>query len=79
MEESMSTAMATTAPRRSQAWFPGLFVPVRHMTGIEVLPARRVGVHVAKTTIHGNAAELRALARAMMQAADLAEAPTAHS
>jgi hypothetical protein len=56
--------------KRSQAWFPGRYIPVRHICGIEVLPLPRAGVQVAKTTIHGTAPELRALAVQMLRAAD---------
>lgn len=66
-------------PTRSQSWFPGLYVPVRHIRGIEIAPEmpRRVGVRVFKTTIHGTAAELRHLATQMLAAADRLEAPEA--
>jgi hypothetical protein len=64
--------MTPTAPRRSQAWFPGTYVPLRHYQGAEVLPEgqRRGGVQVAKTTIHGTAAELRFLAVQLLAAAE---------
>jgi hypothetical protein len=57
---------------RSQSWFPGRYVPVRGIHGIEVFSQRRAGVHlgVSKTTIHGTAAELRALAAQMWRAAE---------
>jgi hypothetical protein len=68
--------ISTTQRNRSQAWFPGRYVPVRHVQGVEVLPCapqRRGGVQVAKTTIHGTAAELRALAVQMLAAAEAVE------
>ncbi|MBO3744879.1 hypothetical protein J5X84_02285 [Streptosporangiaceae bacterium NEAU-GS5] len=66
------------APVRSQSWFPGLYVPVSHIRGIEFFAdQRRGGVRVAKTTIHGTAAELRALAAQILRAADRLEAPEA--
>ncbi|MEV4161446.1 hypothetical protein [Nonomuraea dietziae] len=69
---------SATADNRSQAWFPGVYVPVRHIRGIEFFPEqRRGGVRVAKTTIHGTAPELRALAAAILRAADRLDAPKA--
>jgi hypothetical protein len=66
--------MSPTTAKRSQSWFlPGVFVPIRHFHGVEVLPAapqRRGGVQVAKTTIHGTAAELRSLAVQLLAAAE---------
>ncbi len=56
-----------TAPSRSQAWFPGRYVRLRHLHGVEVMPTeprRHGGVQVSKTTIHGTATELRALGAA---------------
>jgi hypothetical protein len=66
-------AMSSTVAKRSQAWFPGRYVPVRHIQGVEVLPRRRGNVQVAKTTIHGTASELRHLAAQMLRAADLVD------
>jgi hypothetical protein len=61
---------------RSQAWFPGRYVPVRHIAGIEIMPRqRRTGVHVAKTTIHGTADELRSLAIQLLRAAEMVDGP----
>lgn len=59
--------------KRSQAWFPGRYVPVRHIQGVEVLSLPRQGVQVGSTTIHGTAPELRALAAQMQRAAALLE------
>jgi hypothetical protein len=68
----------TTAPTRSQAWFPGRYIAVRYITGLEVLreQPRRLhgGVAVSKTVIHGTARELRALAAQLLDAADRVEA-----
>jgi len=63
---------STVHRNRSQAWFPGVYVPVRGIYGIEVFPKRRAGVHlcVSKTTIHGTATELRALAAELHRAAN---------
>jgi hypothetical protein len=61
---------------RSQAWFPGhRYVPVRFIAGVEVFARRRGRVRVGTTTIHGSAAQLRALAAEIVRAADEAEAP----
>lgn len=63
----------TTAPNRSQSWFPGHYVRVRDLHGIEVLPneprRRHGGVRLSKSTLHGTAAELRALAVQLLAAA----------
>jgi hypothetical protein len=60
----------------SRAWFPGRYVPVRHIQGIEAHTEQRRGcVQVAKTTIHGTAAELRSLARQLLLAAELVDSP----
>ncbi|GII05476.1 hypothetical protein [Planobispora takensis] len=68
---------STPAPR-SQAWFPGVYVPVRHIHGIEFASEqRRGGVRIFRTTIHGTADELRALATQMLRAAERLEKPTA--
>ena len=62
------------APNRSQAWFPGRYVRLRDLHGVEVLPAlprrRHGGVRLSKTTLHGTAAELRALAVQLLDAAE---------
>ncbi|KWX02747.1 hypothetical protein C3Y87_03910 [Carbonactinospora thermoautotrophica] len=64
---------------RSQAWFrPGRYVPVVYMPvsnirGVEVLSQSRGGVQISKTTIHGTAAELRALAVQILRAAEAIE------
>jgi hypothetical protein len=61
-----------TLPRNRVQTFlaPGLYVPVRHVAGIEVLPpVHRLAVTVDKTTIRGTAAELFALGRQIMRAA----------
>lgn len=60
-----------TAGNRSQVWFrPGRWVPVSYVRGAEVLSyPRRGGVHLGNGTIHGTAAELRALAIQLLAAA----------
>jgi hypothetical protein len=56
----------------SRAWFPGRYVPVRAVQGLEVFPPQRRGcVQVSRTTLHGTAAELRALALQMLHVARL--------
>jgi hypothetical protein len=68
--------MSAIRPNRSQAWFPGTYVPVRHIHGLEFMPEeprRRAGVQVAKTMIHGTAAELRSLAFQILAAAERIE------
>ena len=65
-------ADVTTAPvprRRSQAWFPGVYVPIRHIHGAEIFEQPRGGVRVDRTTIHGTAHELRQLASQLLLAA----------
>jgi len=65
--------MNNTTASRSQAWFPGRYVRFRHLNGVEVLPKQRCrhgGVQVSKTTIHGTATELRALAVQLLAAAE---------
>jgi hypothetical protein len=64
---------STLSPRRSQAWFPGKYVPVSRISGIEVFSRRRGRVQVSDTTIHGSPAQLRALAAHMLRAADLVD------
>jgi hypothetical protein len=65
----------TLSARRSQAWFPGhRYVPVQLITGVEVFPRRRGRVRVGTTTIHGSAAQLRALAAEITRAASEADA-----
>lgn len=62
--------------RRSVSWFPKgcKYIPLRHLLGVEVLPAqRRATVQVSGTTLHGTPAELRDLARQICRAADFAE------
>lgn len=63
--------MNRLSPNRSQAWFPGRYLPVRHLNGIEVLPdvGRRAEVQIVKNTIHGTAAQLRSLAMQLLAAA----------
>lgn len=55
--------------RRSQAWFPGRYVPIRHIHGAEIFEEPRGGVQVNRTTLTGTAAELRDLAGQLMLAA----------
>ena len=63
--------MASSAPRRSQAWFrPGRYVPVSYVHGLEVLADSRGGVRLGEGTLHGTATELRGLAVQMLRAAD---------
>ncbi len=65
--------MYPTTQTRSQAQRPGaVYVPVQRFTGVEVM-APRFGVQVSKHTIHGSAKSLRALAAALLLAADRAE------
>jgi hypothetical protein len=56
--------------RRSQAWFPGKYVPVSHIHGAEIFTQPRGGVRIDRTTIHGTAAELRDLGAQLVAAAD---------
>src|SRR4051794_5442887 len=67
----MSNALRTS---RSQSWFPGRFVRVQHITGLEVLPeekrSRHGGAVVGKNVVHGTARELRALAVQLLAAAE---------
>lgn len=66
----------STSSQRSQAWFPGhRYIPVRLIQGVEVFPRRRGRVRIGTTTIHGSAAQLRALAAEIERAADEADAP----
>ena len=66
--------MASSAPRRSQAWFrPGRYVPVSYVHGLEVLADSRGGVRLGEGTLHGTAAELRGLAVQMLRAAAAVE------
>ena len=70
--------MASSTPKRSQAWFrPGRYVPVSYMHGIEVLSHPRGGVRLGDGTIHGTAAELRALAVQLLRAANAVDPPRA--
>ena len=70
--------MSSSTPRRSQAWFrPGRYVPVSYMHGIEVLSHPRGGVRLGDGTIHGTAAELRALAVQLLCAANAVDPPRA--
>jgi hypothetical protein len=57
------------ARRRSQAWFPGRYVPIRHIHGAEIFEQPRGGVRVDRTTLHGTAAEMRQLASQLLAAA----------
>ena len=61
--------------RRAQAWFPGRYVPVSHIHGVEILDRPRTGVRVDRTTIHGTADELRVLAVQMLKAANAMDRP----
>lgn len=71
--------MYPTTQTRSQAQRPGaVYVPVQRFTGVEVM-APRFGVQVSKHTIHGSAAELRALAAALLRAADQSVRPVPQS
>lgn len=65
----MADQHPVVARRRSQAWFPGRYVPIRHLHGAEILDQPRVGVRVNRTTLTGTAAELRGLASQLMLAA----------
>ncbi len=70
---------ASVRPNRSQAWFrpgryvPFIYMPVSNIRGAEVLAESRGGVQISKTTIHGTAAELRALAVQLLRAAEAIE------
>jgi len=59
---------------RSQAWFPGRYIRVRYIHGLEVLPeekrSRHGGAVVGKSVVHGTARELRALAVQLLAAAE---------
>jgi hypothetical protein len=61
----------------SRAWFPGTYVPVARIEGVEVLPARsrRIEAAVSKGTIlHGTRAQLLAAAQALLNAVAVADA-----
>lgn len=61
---------STSLPRRrSQAWFPGVYVPIRHIHGAEIFEQTRGGVSVNRHTLHGTAAELRELGNQLLLAA----------
>jgi hypothetical protein len=55
--------------RRAQAWFPGVYVPIRHLHGVEIFEQPRGGVRVNRTTLVGTAAELRELGSQLLLAA----------
>jgi hypothetical protein len=64
--------------KRSQAWFrPGRYLPVSYVHGVEVLAHPRGGVRLSEGTLHGTAAELRALAVQLLRAANAVDRPTA--
>lgn len=65
-------------PNRAQSWFPGVYVSIRHIQGVEFASeSRRTGVRVFRTTLHGTASELRNFAAQLLAAADRLEAPRA--
>ena len=64
----------------SRAWFPGTYVPVARIQGVEVLPARsrRIEAAVSKGTVfHGTRAQLIAAAQALLNAVAVADAADA--
>lgn len=64
----------------SRAWFPGTYVPVARIEGVEVLPARsrRIEAAVSKGTVfHGTRAQLIAAAKALLNAVAEADAADA--
>jgi len=66
MAEQHTTPLAR---RRSQAWFPGRYVPIRHIHGAEIFKQPRGGVCVNGHTLHGTAAEMRDLGSQLLLAA----------
>jgi len=62
-----------TRTARSQAWFPGRYIPVHLIQGVEVFDQRRGRVRIGTTTIHGTTGQLRALAAEIMRAVDEAD------
>ncbi len=67
----MTNPIPTALPRRrSQAWFPGRYVPIRHLHGAEIFTEPRGGVQVNRTTLTGTAAELRSLSAQLLRAAN---------
>lgn len=72
--------MSSSKVGRSASWFQKgcKYFPLRHLTGVEVLPQqRRATVQVAGTTLHGTPAELEALAHRLLTVVRLYEPPTA--
>lgn len=66
----MTTQPTRQSPtRRSQSWFPGVYVPIRHIHGAEIFEQPRGGVRVHRTTLTGTAAEMRDLASQLLLAA----------
>lgn len=66
----MAEVFAAPVPRRrAQAWFPGVYVPIRHIHGVEIFEQPRGGVSVNQNTLHGTAAELRQLGSQLLLAA----------
>ncbi|MGH3840567.1 MAG: hypothetical protein ACRDS0_03845 [Pseudonocardiaceae bacterium] len=66
----MTKMSAVPVPRRrTQAWFPGVYVPIRHIHGVEIFEQPRGGVCVNRNTLHGTAAELRQLGSQLLLAA----------
>ena len=61
----------------SRAWFPGTYIPVAQIRGVEVLSARshRVEAAVSKGTVfHGTRAQIIAAANALLRAVAEADA-----
>ena len=70
------------AVQSARAWFPGVYVPVTNLTGVEVLPARsrRVVATVTNGTVfHGTRAQILAAARALLAAVAEADQAAAES
>jgi hypothetical protein len=70
------------AVQSTRAWFPGVYVPVANLTGVEILPARslRVEAAVSKGTVfHGTRAQVLAAARALLAAVAEADQAAAQS
>ena len=70
------------AVQSARAWFPGVYVPVTNLAGVEVLPgrSRRVMATVTNGTVfHGTRSQVLAAARAMLAAVAEADQVAAQS
>ena len=68
------------AVQSTRAWFPGTYVPVARIEGVEILPSRsfRVEAAVSKGTVfHGTRAQILAAAQALLNAVAVADAADA--